>query len=98
MSVDTPGIYRIVVRGRVQGVGFRYYTQDLARALGIAGWVRNLPNGDVESMARLDGTMGGRFMAGLRRGPPASRVEDVQATLQPPETECPQSGFNILRY
>ncbi|HEY9467214.1 MAG TPA: acylphosphatase, partial [Vicinamibacterales bacterium] len=41
---------RFVVSGRVQGVGFRYFTQDTAAREGVTGWVRNLPNGSVEAL------------------------------------------------
>lgn len=67
------------VSGLVQGVFFRQSTVDEARRLGVAGWVRNLPDGRVEvlaegSKAALDG-----LVAFCRRGPPAARVEDVAA-------------------
>jgi len=45
---------RLVVSGRVQGVGFRWWTQNTARALGVAGSVRNLPDGTVEILAQGD--------------------------------------------
>lgn len=73
-------VIRIVVRGRVQGVGFRHYTRQLAHRLQVAGWVRNLPGGEVEVLARVSAGSKGRFLAGLQQGPPMSRVEglDVQ--------------------
>jgi acylphosphatase len=69
----------LVVSGRVQGVCFRQSTVDEARRLGLAGWVRNLANGSVEVLAEgsrdaLEGLV--RF---CHRGPPAARVEGVQA-------------------
>jgi acylphosphatase len=69
----------LVVSGLVQGVFFRQSTVDEARRLGVSGWVRNLPDGRVEVVAE-----GGReALEGLvrfcRRGPPAARVEDVEA-------------------
>jgi len=67
----------LLVSGLVQGVFFRQSTVDEARRLGLAGWVRNLPDGRVEVLAegereRLEGQV--RF---CRRGPPAARVEDL---------------------
>ena len=69
---------RFVVRGRVQGVGFRWFVEREAKTLGIAGWVRNNPDSSVEILA-----MGTRDqLAGLRsrlqQGPRAARVDDVE--------------------
>jgi acylphosphatase len=69
---------RFLVRGRVQGVGFRWFVEREAHILKIAGWVRNNPDGSVEVLA-----MGTRDqLAGLRsrlqEGPRAARVDDVQ--------------------
>jgi acylphosphatase len=66
------------VRGRVQGVGFRFFTEDRAAELGVTGWVRNLPDGSVELMAEGPRTDLERLIAAVRRGPPASRVHDVE--------------------
>ena len=69
---------RFIVRGRVQGVGFRWFVEREAHLLQIAGWVRNNPDGSVEVLA-----MGTRDqLAGLRsrlqEGPRAARVDDVE--------------------
>lgn len=76
-----------VVRGRVQGVGFRYFVLDKAHQLGLVGIVRNLRNGDVEVIA--EGTQGAleALLAALRVGPRASRVDDVQVAWLPPTGE-----------
>lgn len=68
---------RFIVRGRVQGVGFRFFVEREAHMLGLAGWVRNNPDGSVEVLA-----MGSReqllaLRAKLQRGPRASRVDAV---------------------
>jgi len=68
---------RLVLRGRVQGVGFRWFTRNAARELGVAGRVRNLPDGAVEVHAAADPETLARFIAWLREGPPASRVTAV---------------------
>jgi len=70
---------RILVTGRVQGVGFRFHTERLGRALGLRGFVRNLPDGRVEAVAagprdRLD-----RFLAELRHGPRGARVDELES-------------------
>ena len=93
MSVHDSNIYRLQVRGRVQGVGFRYFTRDLAQAIGIAGWVRNLPSGDVEVLARLDTANRTRFITELERGPPAAAVTNVRVVAV--QMDCPAHGFSI---
>ena len=86
----------IVVSGRVQGVGFRYFTDAVARRQGVAGWVRNLPGGKVEILARLAENKSA-FLAELRRGPPSARVDGVETRPAPPGMECPRTGFS-MRY
>ncbi len=73
------------VSGRVQGVGFRFAACAEARRLGITGWVRNLPNGDVEAYACGDAGQLLAFGQWLRRGPRSARVTDVVATDAPAE-------------
>lgn len=70
----------LVVSGRVQGVFFRGATVDEARRLGVAGWVRNLPDGRVEVLAEGERGALEALVAFCRRGPPAARVDDVEAT------------------
>lgn len=66
-----------IVRGRVQGVGYRATTLDEARRLGLAGWVRNRADGTVE--VRAEGTQAklDLFLSYLRRGPLGARVTTV---------------------
>ena len=73
-----------LVRGRVQGVGFRWFVEREAHMLGIAGWVRNNSNGSVEvlAMGTRDQLMGLRSR--LRQGPRAARVDDVEETESKP--------------
>ena len=83
---------RFVVRGRVQGVGFRWFVEREAHLLGIAGWVRNNADGSVEvlAMGTRDQLLGLRSR--LREGPRAARVDDVE------ESEAsPISGLNTFR-
>jgi acylphosphatase len=65
------------VRGRVQGVNFRYYTQATARQLGVTGWVRNQDDGAVEVTAEGTRAQLDKLLGFLRRGPPAARVTGV---------------------
>jgi acylphosphatase len=66
-----------IVRGCVQGVGYRFFAERAARELGVRGWVRNLPDGSVEAVAEGDDDALTRFLARLREGPRGSRVESL---------------------
>jgi acylphosphatase len=83
---------RFVVRGRVQGVGFRWFVEREAHILGIAGWVRNNHDGSVEILAQgtRDQLIGLRSR--LREGPRAARVDNVE------ESEAqPAAGLSSFR-
>jgi acylphosphatase len=74
-----------IVKGRVQGVGFRYFVQATAQALGVAGWVRNNVDGSVEVLAAGTEAQLSALHAKLRSGPRAARVEAVDVLpAQPP--------------
>jgi acylphosphatase len=68
---------RYLVSGRVQGVGFRFFVEREARLLGVAGWVRNNPDGAVEVLATGTREQHAALLARLHQGPRASRVDDV---------------------
>ena len=88
-------VLHIVVEGRVQGVGFRFYTEAAARRLGAAGWVRNMPGGAVEIMARVAARDKGRFLAEIEKGPPFSAVARVRVKPAADPGACPAEGFTI---
>jgi len=88
-------VLHIIVSGRVQGVGYRAFAEGAARRHGVAGWVRNRPSGDVELLARVRTEQKGRFLAELQKGPPMSRVRDVQVQAAPEHMRCPESGFEV---
>ncbi len=69
---------RFVVRGRVQGVGFRWFVEREAHVLSVSGWVRNNADGSVEVLAQgtRDQLLGLRSR--LRQGPRAARVDDIE--------------------
>jgi acylphosphatase len=67
----------VVVRGRVQGVGFRWFVQQAASSLDLAGWVRNGSDGSVEVEAEGSVTELGKLRAILGDGPSGARVESV---------------------
>ena len=69
--------FEFVVKGIVQGVGYRYFTSDQAAHLGIRGYVKNEPDGSVAGYAEGDGAALDEFFTALKSGPPASRVNDI---------------------
>lgn len=72
-----------IVQGRVQGVYFRAATRDRARQLGLKGWVRNCPDGNVEFVAEGEEPQLTALIAWSHEGPPAARVSDVGIERQP---------------
>lgn len=72
-----------VVRGRVQGVGFRYFVMEVAAGLGLGGWVANEPDGSVRCVAEGSRSDLEALLAELHRGPLGARVVDVSATWGP---------------
>lgn len=66
-----------VVRGVVQGVGFRYFAHRAARELNLRGWVRNLPDGSVETVAEGADAAVTEYLSRLSRGPSGARVDGV---------------------
>ena len=68
---------RVLISGRVQGVSFRYFTQRTARALGLTGWVRNRPDGNVEALFEGVRATIEQVLAACRQGPPAAEVTEV---------------------
>lgn len=69
--------FDIKVTGRVQGVGFRYYTQKQAKLFGLTGWVKNLPDGSVQVLVQGEKPEIETFVDYLRIGPSMARVQNV---------------------
>ena len=84
---------RVVVHGRVQGVGFRYSAQRVASGAGVVGWVRNRGDGTVEAV--LEGRVGAvqRVVDFLRVGPAHAEVTDVQVINEDEPEEL--AGFEV---
>jgi acylphosphatase len=72
-----------IVRGRVQGVSFRFYTRDYATSLDLTGWVINRDDGSVEVVAEGSRPALDRLVEWLRHGPPMARVDDLQYDFLP---------------
>jgi acylphosphatase len=66
------------IRGRVQGVGFRWFVRETARSLDLSGWVSNKANGNVEVAAAGDSSALEKFVAAVGKGPSGARVEEVR--------------------
>ncbi|HYN20313.1 MAG TPA: acylphosphatase [Thermoanaerobaculia bacterium] len=84
------------VRGRVQGVGFRWYVVDKAHEFRLAGWVKNKADGNVELAAAGKADDLARFEAAITAGPPGARVEDVRRLPVVPADSL-QAPFGIVR-
>ena len=75
---------RLRIHGRVQGVFYRYYARQQAQTLGLAGWVRNSPDGSVELVAEGDEDAVEQLVRWARRGPSQARVERVDVEREEP--------------
>jgi acylphosphatase len=84
---------RFVISGRVQNVGFRYFTQNAAAREGVAGWVQNLPDGRVEVFVEGDEDAVTRVERAIRSGPPGARVDNIY--VQDDEAVGTLKGFRI---
>lgn len=92
---STPGTIqarRFIVRGRVQGVGFRWFVEREAHLLGIAGWVRNNHDGSVEVLAQGTRDQLSGLHSRLRDGPRAARVDAVEVS-----DATPNEGLSTFR-
>jgi acylphosphatase len=95
----TGTILHVIVHGRVQGVGFRWFVRTEARRLGLAGWVRNLPDGTVEMRASGIAQFLASLEQAIQRGPEGAAVSQITQV----ETPAPDSRadtpypFIILR-
>lgn len=93
MSDDVRRV-KVTVSGRVQGVFFRASTQDAARDLGLAGKVRNLPDGRVEAIFQGPAAAVDKAVAFCRQGPPQAQVEGVEVAELDPLPE-PAGAFEV---
>jgi acylphosphatase len=70
-------IRRLLIRGRVQGVGYRAWVEQQARGLGLLGWVRNRRDGSVEALFAGTDELVTSMIAACRHGPSSARIDDV---------------------
>ena len=83
---------RLIVRGRVQGVGYRYALVDAAAAHGVTGWVRNRRDGSVEALVQGEPAAIDAIIAWCRKGPSAACVTAIDAIEA---TDEPATGFQL---
>jgi len=86
----------VVVRGRVQGVGFRWFVREKARALRLTGWVHNRADGAVEVFAIGEDAALARLRAALRAGPAGAQVSAVEDEVEEPSAAA-LDPFGILK-
>ena len=94
MEGSVQKIIRAIVRGKVQGVGFRFFTQNAARRLGLTGTVQNLRDGSVEIYAQGDEAQLKKLLEKLKKGFFFSRVDSIDVVWQ--ETQTARDDFVIL--
>ncbi len=82
----------VIIRGAVQGVGFRYEMRARARSLGLGGWVRNRSDASVEAAFEGEDERVDSMVEWCRRGPPGSRVADVEVSW---EEATGEPGFDV---
>ncbi|TNC13321.1 acylphosphatase [Methylobacterium terricola] len=86
----------IIVRGRVQGVGYRAWTKGVAEARGLTGTVRNRPDGSVEACLAGPAEAVAAMIEACRQGPPGARVEDLAVSEDAPGPVPGARGVQIL--
>ncbi|HHS49868.1 MAG TPA: acylphosphatase [candidate division Zixibacteria bacterium] len=85
---------RIVVEGRVQGVGFRWFVQQTARTFDVLGWVKNNPNGTVEIVAEGKKASVDEFATAVKDGPISAMVTNFTISEEPPKDDF--ANFRII--
>jgi acylphosphatase len=88
----------IVVEGRVQGVGYRYFAQRRAQSLGLAGYVSNLKDGRVRAHAEGPRAIIEDFVRALEKGPPLSHVDTVTVRWVPPTGRFDDFGVRFAEF
>lgn len=86
--------FHAIITGRVQGVSFRYHTRHTANRLGLTGFVKNLPGGQVEVFAQGPEAELEEFSSWLHRGPSGARVDAVES--EPRDVDSSTQSFEVL--
>lgn len=85
----------VVAQGRVQGVGFRMFLQSQATRHGLSGWVRNLPDGRIETEVEGNAVLVDEFIQAVKHGPSLARVQDIEVEWIDPSIQG-SSDFIII--
>lgn len=96
MAATSADMLHVIVRGQVQGVGFRWFVRERARALGLSGWVRNDGDGSVRVFALGPSMELRKLRSMLEQGPPAANVEIVEDEQEEPGIPA-MTPFGVLR-
>ncbi len=83
----------LTIKGRVQGVGFRWFARETAASLGLSGWVRNRTDGSVEAEAEGSEEALDAFIERLKTGNPAARVDEIVSS---PAAVKKEATFNVI--
>jgi acylphosphatase len=94
-AADTDVTVRAIARGRVQGVGFRWFVREAAKRSSLAGWVRNNADGSVELVVRGPSSTVEDFLETVRGGPSGARVDSLDIAHNAAESS-PARPFAIL--
>ncbi|MBB3771113.1 acylphosphatase [Angulomicrobium tetraedrale] len=87
---------RLIISGRVQGVGYRAWFAREAERRGLTGWVRNRRDGSVEALVAVDAAILGDLVAACRQGPPAARVAEIEILAVGESDIALLAGFTVL--
>ena len=95
LDIYLPERQRIVIHGKVQGVGFRLWLRNVASSLNLAGTCRQLPDGSCEAIVQGERTLVKQFVVACKRGPAEATVERIEQSTLPVDTEA--TGFSVER-
>jgi acylphosphatase len=96
---DKERICHVVIRGRVQGVGYRAFAEYMALEHGLQGWVRNRRDGSVEAVLAGPGSAVEAMIEACRRGPPGARIDAIDEREAQPDLlqrRRPGEMFSVL--
>lgn len=96
---SAPVVTHVIIRGRVQGVGYRAWVEATAQQRGLAGWVRNRRDGAVEAVFAGAAADVAQMIAACRRGPSLARVDDIAETpgsIDLLAQRSPGASFTVL--
>lgn len=95
---EEANVLHAIVRGRVQGVGYRVFVRQAALELGCWGWVRNLPDKTVEVFAECDSEIVlTDLLTEMYKGPVSSRVDDIDVVWKLQKHQFKTESFRIVR-